>query len=119
MLVWAIFSEKRAYDRNLRVVKLFGKTSKVLMDIIKIILIALGLIAVVVIGFFLFGIITAILWYALWIGIIGALGYGAYKLFLAKGKETPKLEDKTPVAIADMENFDRTLEEYKRKSLPK
>lgn len=87
------------------------------MDTLKIILTAIGVIAVVVAAIWLIGIISALLWFALWIGLIGAIGYGAYKLFLAKDKPQPKLEEKTPVAIADLKSTDRTLEEYKRKYL--
>ena len=87
------------------------------MDTIKIILAAIGIIAVVVVAIWLIGIISAILWFALWIGLIAAIGYGGYKLFFAKEKLTPKLEEKTPIVIADLKDTDRTLEEYKRKYL--
>ena len=87
------------------------------MDTIKIILAAIGVIAIVIIALWLIGIISAILWLLLWAGLIAAIGYGGYKLFFAREKTTPKLEEKTPVAIADMEGADRALEEYKRKYL--
>jgi hypothetical protein len=87
------------------------------MDTIKIILAVIGVIAVVVAGIWLIGIISALLWFALWIGLIAAIGYGGYKLLLAKKKTTPKLEEKTPIAIADLKDTDRALEEYKRKYL--
>jgi hypothetical protein len=87
------------------------------MDTIKIILAAIGVIAVLVIAIWLIGIISAILWFALWIGLFAAIGYGGYKLFFAKEKSTPKLEEKTPIAIADLKDTDRALEEYKRKYL--
>lgn len=85
------------------------------MDTIKIILAAIGVIAIVIIAIWLIGIISAILWFALWAGLIAAVGYGGYKLLFAK--EKPKLEEKTPVAIADLKDTDRALEEYKRKYL--
>jgi hypothetical protein len=87
------------------------------MDTIKIILAAIGVIAVVVIAIWLIGIISAILWFALWLGLIAAIGYGGYKLFFAKDKPVAKLEEKTPIAIADLKDTDRALEEYKRKYL--
>jgi len=87
------------------------------MDTIKIILAVIGVIAIVVIAIWLIGIISAILWFALWAGLIAAIGYGGYKLLFAKEKPTPKLEAKTPVAIADLKDTDRALEEYKRKYL--
>ncbi len=88
------------------------------MDTIKIILIAIGLLTVVVAGYFLVGIVFSLLWFLLWVGIVGALGYGGYKLFFDKEKpRAARLEEKTPVAIADLKDVDRALEEYKRKSL--
>jgi hypothetical protein len=87
------------------------------MDTIKIILAVIGVIAVVVAGIWLIGIISALLWLALWIGLIAAIGYGGYKLLLAKKKTAPELEEKTPIAIADLKDTDRALEEYKRKYL--
>jgi hypothetical protein len=89
------------------------------MDKIKIILAVIGVIAVVIAGIWLIGIISAILWFGLWIGLLAAIGYGGYKLFLDKGKSAKTLEEKSPIQIADMKDTDRQLEEYKRKYLPK
>lgn len=87
------------------------------MDTIKIILAVIGVIAVVIVAIWLIGIVSAILWFALWIGLIAAIGYGGYRLLFGKKKDAPKLEEKTPIAIADLEDTDRQLEEYKRKYL--
>lgn len=89
------------------------------MDILKLILTIIGIIALVFIGFWLFGIISAIIWLVLLIGLFAGIGYGSYKLFFEKERSAKKLEEKTPIAIADMQNTDRTLEEYKRKYLNK
>jgi uncharacterized membrane protein YebE (DUF533 family) len=89
------------------------------MDTIKIILAVIGVIAVVIAGIWLIGIVSAILWFALWIGLLAAIGYGGYKLLLGKKKTNKILEEKTPIAIADMQDTDRALEEYKRKYLSK
>lgn len=89
------------------------------MDTVKIILTVIGVIALVVVGIWLIGIFSAILWFMLWVGLLAAIGYGGYKLFLAKNKPTPKLEAKSPIAIADLKDTDRQLEDYKRKYLPK
>jgi hypothetical protein len=89
------------------------------MDTIKLILIAVGLIALVVVAIWLIGIISALLWFLLWIGLIGAIAYGGYKLFFGQKKEAPRLDDKSPIVIAEMRDVDRTLEEYKRKTLTK
>jgi hypothetical protein len=87
------------------------------MDTLKIILAAIGVIAVVVIAIWLIGIISALLWFLLWAGLIAAVGYGGYKLLFAKDKSRAQLEEKTPIAIADLKDTDRALEEYKRKYL--
>jgi hypothetical protein len=88
------------------------------MDTLKIILIVIGVFALAVVAFWLVGIIISILWFLFWIGLVGALGYAGYKLFLQKEKETPKLDKQSPVAIAEMKDVDRALDEYKRKYLP-
>lgn len=87
------------------------------MDIIKTILAIIGVIAVVIIGFWLFGIISAIFWLLLWVAVIAGIGYGSYKLFFEKEKPNRQLEDKTPIGIADLQDTDRALEEYRRKLL--
>ena len=87
------------------------------MDTIKIILAALGVIAIVIIAIWLIGIVSAILWFALWAGLIAAIGYGGYKLLFGRTKSKAQLEEKTPIAIAELKVTDRTLEEYKRKYL--
>jgi hypothetical protein len=89
------------------------------MDFIKIILAALGLLFAVLVIFWLIGFISTILWYLFWIGVIGAIGYAGYKLFLGKDEETPQLQDKMPIGIAEITNVDRQLEEYRSKHLPK
>lgn len=87
------------------------------MDIIKTILAIIGVIAVVITGFWLFGIISAILWLLLWVAVIAGIGYGSYKLFFEKEKTSKQLDDKTSIAIADLKDADRALEEYRRKLL--
>lgn len=89
------------------------------MDTVKIILIAVGLIALAVVAVWLIGIVSALLWFLFWIGLVGALAYGGYKLFFKQEKQAPRLEEKTPAAIAEMHDVDRALEEYKRKTLTK
>ncbi len=51
------------------------------MDFIKIILIAIGLIVLLVAGYWLIGVVYGLFWLLLYAGIIGAIGYGGYKLF--------------------------------------
>lgn len=87
------------------------------MDWVKIILVALGLLVIVALLFWIVGVVYAILYYLFWAAILGALGYGGYKLF--KKDETKKLENQEPITIAEMRDADRALKEYKRKYLPK
>ncbi len=87
------------------------------MNWIKIILVVLGLFAAAMLLFWLFDVVYTLLGYLLWAAIIGSIGYGGYKYL--KKDETPKLEEKTPIAISELQNVDKELEEYKRKYLPK
>ena len=88
------------------------------MNFIKIILVAVALIVAALLTFSVIGIVYSALWYLFLLGIVAVGGAVGYK-FLVKEKESPRLEDKTPPTIAEMENADRALEEYKRKYLPK
>jgi hypothetical protein len=67
-------------------------------------------------GFAVIGIISSALWYLFWIGVIAIGGTVGYKL-LKKEREQPKLEEKMPTGIAEINSADRSLEEYKRKYL--
>jgi hypothetical protein len=86
------------------------------MNIIKIILAILGAIFGVMLVFWLLGIVYSLLWYVFWLGVVGALGYGGYKLFL-------KAESKALGAGAanelDARDFNMSWEEYERKYLSK
>ena len=86
------------------------------MNFIKLILAILGLIFGVMLFFWLFGLITSLLWYGIWIGLLVAAGYGGYKLF-------KKAENKYvgPASTSYLEDRDYTLswEEYDRKYLKK
>lgn len=88
------------------------------MNFIKFLLILIGLgLGIYLLFWIFFGIVSTILWYAFWLALIGLGGYAGYKLFLEKDDETRQIEDKDPIAIAELRNFDRALEDYKRKEL--
>lgn len=89
------------------------------MDIIRIILVITGILAALIIGYWLLGVIYTFFWLLVYAGIIGLIGYGGYKLFFAGEKAEKRLEEKTPVAIAEMKDAGRVLQEYKDKYLPK
>lgn len=88
------------------------------MNYIKIVLIAVGLVIAALLAFSVVGIVYSALWYLFLLGIVAVGGAVSYKM-LVKEKESPRLEEKIPTTIAEMNNADRALEEYKRKYLPK
>ena len=88
------------------------------MNFIRIILVAVAIIIAAILAFSVIGIVYSALWYLFLLGIVAVSGAIGYKL-LVKEKESPQLADKTPPTISEMKNADRTLEEYKRKYLPK
>ena len=88
------------------------------MNYIKIILAVVGLIIVALFASSLIGLVSTVLWYLLLFGIVAVGGAVGYKV-LTKKKETPQLQENMPIGIAEMNNADRTLEEYRSKYLPK
>ncbi len=89
------------------------------MSFFKFILILLGIGLGIWLLFWLIGIVSTLLWYLFWIGLLGIGGYAGYKLFLEKEKDAPQLGERKPTAISEIQNLDRALEEYKRKQLEK
>lgn len=85
------------------------------MNLVKIILIGIGIFIAVMLGFTLIGIISTALWYLFWIGVIAIAGTVGYKML--KKSQTAQIENKEPIAISELKNADKTLEEYKRKYL--
>ena len=88
------------------------------MNIIKIILIMVGLYLLVTLGFAVVGIVYTALWYLFLLGVVAIGGAVGYKL-LKKDGEPARLEEKKPIAIAEIKDADRALEEYKRRQLSK
>ncbi|QYO67338.1 hypothetical protein [Leptolyngbya sp. 7M] len=87
------------------------------MNIIKIILAILGIILGVMLFFWLLGIVTSLLWYGLWIAVIGGIGYGAYRLFRkAEDKYVGAGSARTELGDRD---FDLSWDEYEKKYLNK
>ena len=88
------------------------------MNIIKIILAIVALYLLLTLGFAVVGIVYTAIWYLFLLGIVAVGGAVGYKL-LKKNDERAKLEEKTPITIAEVKNADRILEEYKRRQLSK
>ena len=87
------------------------------MNIIKFLLSALGLIFGVFILLWVLGFVWSILWYLIVLGVLGAVGYGGYKLFR-------KIEDKALGSDAHSEigggmDINMSWDEYERKYLQK
>lgn len=88
------------------------------MKYIKIILFAVGLVLAAMLAFSVIGIVYSALWYLFLLGIVAIGGAVGYKVLAGK-KDSRQLNENTPTAVAEMDNADRTLEEYRRKYLPK
>jgi hypothetical protein len=86
------------------------------MNFIKLILAILGVIFGVMLFFWLFGIITTLLWYGVWIGLLAAVGYGGYKMFR---KAENKYVGPGTAGYLDDRDFSLSWEEYDRKYLKK
>ncbi len=87
------------------------------MNIIKIILAVLGIVFGVVAFFWLLGIISSLLWYGFWIGLLAAVGYGGYRMF--KKAEDRTLGGSLAKEISGARDYNMSWEEYDRKYLSK
>jgi hypothetical protein len=86
------------------------------MNIIKFILVFLGLIFGAVVVFWLLGVVWSLLWYVFWLALIGAAGYGVYNLF--KRAEN-KLLGGSKTGYIDSPDTNMSWEEYDQKYLHK
>jgi hypothetical protein len=87
------------------------------MNIIKLILAVIGLIFVGMLLLWAVGFLSSIIWYLFWIGLLGAIGYGGYKLFR-------KLEDKalgagSNAGLGSGTDIPMSWDEYDKKYLHK
>ena len=87
------------------------------MNILKILLAIVGIVLGIYLFFWILGIVSSLLWYGVIIAIVGAVGYGGYRLF-------KKAEDKYvgPGAAAgeiDGRDFNMSWDEYEKKYLHK
>jgi len=86
------------------------------MNIIKFILGALGLIFVGMLLLWVLGFLSSILWYVFWIGLLGIVGYGGYKLFLKAEAKALGAERHAGLDPADIQ---MSWDEYDKKYLRK
>jgi hypothetical protein len=86
------------------------------MNIIKFILGVIGLIFVGMVLLWVLGFLSSLLWYLFWIGLLGAIGYGGYRLFLKAEAKALGSERRTGLDPADIQ---MTWDEYDKKYLRK
>jgi UPF0716 family protein affecting phage T7 exclusion len=87
------------------------------VNIIKLILAAIGLIFVGMALLWVLGFLSSIIWYLFWIGAVGAVAYGGWKVFR-------KIEDKALGAdpragLGNGADINMSWDEYERKYLQK
>ena len=87
------------------------------MNLIKLIVALLGLVFGVMLFFWLFGLISTLLWYGVVFGLLAAVGYGGYKLFTRAEKKY--VTGGTAGGYIDDRDFSLSWEEYDRKYLKK
>lgn len=87
------------------------------MNIIKLILAAIGLIFGVMVVLWVLGFVWSIVWYLLVFGIIGAIGYGGYKLFLKA--EAKALRSDPRAGLGGGIDVNMSWDEYDKKYLHK
>lgn len=87
------------------------------MNIIKFILAAIGLIFVGMLLLWVLGFLSSIIWYLFWIGVLGAIGYGGYKLF--KKVEAKALGSDSHTGIGTSADINMSWDEYDKKYLHK
>lgn len=87
------------------------------MKIIKIILALIGLYLGVILMFWVLGLVSSLLWYGFFIGMLAAVGYGGYKLF--KKAENKYVGPGTNAGQIDARDYDMSWDDYERKYLNK
>lgn len=87
------------------------------MKFYKLVLIGIGLIFLTIAAFWVIGIVAALLPYIFFGGIVLLVGVVGYKIF--SKRETKQISGKMPIDEFQLNKADKTLEEYKRKYLPK
>jgi hypothetical protein len=87
------------------------------MKILKLILGVIALFLAIWLGFAVVGMVYGLLFYVVVAGVLAAVGYGGYKLFL--DKDTPELNPYNEVSQIEMDNMKsvKELEDLKRKYL--
>ena len=86
------------------------------MNFIKIILAFLGIVFGIMLLFWVLGLVGTLLGYAFWLAVVGAIGYGGYRL-LTMGRR--KEIDNSAFSEIESRDYSLSWEEYDRKYLKK
>lgn len=86
------------------------------MKFAKLIAAVAAVVFAVVLAYLLIGLILNVVWYLFVFALVGAAGYGAYKIF-APEKNAKQLDAKNDLEfeIGEFDRADRALDEYKKK----
>ena len=87
------------------------------MNIIKLILAAIGLVFVGMLMLWMLGLMGSLLSWVFWLGLIGIIGYGGYRLFLKI--ENKALGSNPHDGIGSGADINMSWDEYERKYLRK
>jgi len=87
------------------------------MNIIKLILAVIGIFLAGMVVLWVLGFLSSILWYLFWIGILGGLAYGGYRLF--KKVEAKALGSDPHTGLGRGTEIPMSWDEYDKKYLHK
>jgi hypothetical protein len=87
------------------------------MNIIKLILAAIGLVFVGMLLLWVLGWVGSLLSWVFWLGLLGAIGYGGYRLFLAVEKKA--LGSDPHHGLGSNADINLSWDEYDKKYLHK
>ena len=88
------------------------------MNILKLILAAIGLVVVGLILLTVLGWVGSLLSWAFWLGLIGVVGYGGYRLFLAVERKALNADPHSGLGSGPAD-INMSWDEYERKYLKK
>jgi high-affinity Fe2+/Pb2+ permease len=87
------------------------------MNFIKVILAILGIFLGIYLFFWVLGVVSTLLWYGFWIGLVAAIGYGGYRLF--RSAEDKLVSAGSARGELDERDFNLSWDEYEKKYLHK
>jgi len=79
----------------------------------KILILGISLILAMMLASSVIGMVFSAMWYLFLFGIVGLVGFGAYKFFAKK--DPPQLSGRNTASEIEIESARRALEKYKRR----